>query len=229
MDTDPYVKALRELCVKAGGPKAVADKARISADNLSQILAGTKLPSGNARGVGPGLRASLSKAFPQWLDLGLGKVTVPQMEPLSNSNLELPQYQVAGGMGNGLVLEDKQPGVIKSWCVDREWLRLNVPHYTAAKNLCIVTGFGPSMRPKYNPGDPLLLDRGVTAVETEGIYFFRVGTHGYIKQLQRIPVEDGLIIRAKSLNKDYDPFDITSKMDFEVFGKVLTVWRSEQV
>lgn len=143
--------------------------------------------------------------------------------------LVIPQYAVGGAMGNGLILEEKQPGIIKSWNVDHEWLRLNVRHHTGVSNLCIVTGFGPSMQPKYNPGDPLLLDRGVNTVETEGIFFFRVGKHGYIKQLQRIPTEDGLIVRAKSLNPTYDPFDITAKMDFEVFGKVLTVWRSEQV
>lgn len=141
----------------------------------------------------------------------------------------IPQYAAGGSMGDGLILEEKQPGLIKSWHVDYEWLRLNVKNHTGIANLCIVTGFGPSMRPKYNPGDPLLLDRGVTAVETEGIFFFRIGKNGFIKQLQRIPTENGLIIRAKSLNKDYDPFDITAKMDFEVFGKVLTVWRSEQV
>ncbi|MBK5204328.1 MAG: helix-turn-helix transcriptional regulator [Polaromonas sp.] len=148
---------------------------------------------------------------------------------VSGNDLVIPQYDAGGSMGNGLILEERQPGIIKSWHVDREWIRHNVPHYTSAENLCIVTGFGPSMRPKYNPGDPLLLDRGVNIVETEGIYFFRVSNHGFIKQLQRIPTEDGMIIRAKSLNKDYDPFDITAKMDFEVFGKVLTVWRSEQV
>ncbi len=146
-----------------------------------------------------------------------------------SGDLAIPQYDAGGAMGNGLILEEKQPGIIKSWVVDYEWLRLNVRHHTGVSNLCIVTGFGPSMQPKYNPGDPLLLDKGVTSVETEGIYFFRVGKHGFIKQLQRIPTEDGLLIRAKSLNKDYDPFDITSKMDFEVFGKVLTVWKSEQV
>ncbi len=47
--------------------------------------------------------------------------------------------------------------------------------------------------------------------------------------LQRIPTEAGLIILAKSLNPTYDPFHITAKMDFEVFGKVLTVWKSEQL
>jgi phage repressor protein C with HTH and peptisase S24 domain len=147
----------------------------------------------------------------------------------SPDDLTIPQYAASGSMGLGLVLEEKQPGLIKSWRVDEEWLRLNVRHHTGVKNLCIVTGFGPSMQPKYNPGDPLLLDRGVNTVETEGIFFFRVGQHGFIKQLQRIPTEDGMVIRAKSLNKDYDPFDISAKMDFEVFGKVLTVWKSEQV
>lgn len=149
--------------------------------------------------------------------------------PVESSDVVIPQYAAGGAMGNGLILEEKQPGIIKSWSVDREWLHLNVRHHTGVANLCIVTGFGPSMQPKYNPGDPLLLDRGVTTVETEGIFFFRVGKHGYIKQLQRIPTESGLIVRAKSLNPTYDPFDITAKMDFEVFGKVLTVWRSEQV
>lgn len=144
-------------------------------------------------------------------------------------DIVIPQYKTGGSMGCGLILEEKQPGIIKSWSVDRDWLQHNVRHHSGINNLCIVTGFGPSMQPKYNPGDPLLLDRGVTTVETEGIYFFRVGTHGYIKQLQRIPTEGGLIVRAKSLNPTYDPFDITGGMDFQVFGKVLTVWRSEQV
>jgi phage repressor protein C with HTH and peptisase S24 domain len=170
-----------------------------------------------------------------WLDTGDGDMEsppsgAPAQKAISRSgDLVIPQYAVGGAMGGGLVLEDKQPGVIKSWHVDREWLHLNVRHHTGINNLCIVTGFGPSMQPKYNPGDPLLLDRGVNTVETEGIFFFRVGKHGYIKQLQRIPTEDGMIVRAKSLNPTYDPFDITAKMDFEVFGKVLTVWRSEQV
>ena len=38
-----------------------------------------------------------------------------------------------------------------------------------------------------------------------------------------------MVIRAKSLNKYYDPFDINSTKDFEMFGKILIMWRSEQV
>ncbi len=58
---------------------------------------------------------------------------------------------------------------------------------------------------------------------------FRVGRHGFIKQLQRITTEDGLVIRAKSFNKDDDAFDIIARMDFQVFGQNLTVWKSEQL
>ena len=72
------------------------------------------------------------------------------------------------------------------------------------------------------------MDQGVTKVDHDGIYFFRVGDQGFIKQLQRIFTESGLVIRVKSFNPDYDPWEITEKMDFQVFGKILTVWRSEQ-
>lgn len=143
-------------------------------------------------------------------------------------DLKIVQYDTGGAMGGGLVLEEQPPGHIKAWHVDHEWLRLNVRHHTGVKNLCIVTGFGPSMKPRFNPGDPLLMDRGVTKVDHDGIYFFRVGDQGFIKQLQRIFTENGLVIRVKSFNPDFDPWEIRSGMDFEVFGKILTVWKSEQ-
>lgn len=128
-------------------------------------------------------------------------------------------------MGSGLVLHD-QPGLIHSWNVSDEWLRLNVRHYTAASNLCIVTGFGDSMRPVFNPGDPLLVDRGVSKVEFDGMYFFRVGEEGFIKRLQRVP-GDG--IRVLSANRDnYEPWTIKQDMDFQVLGRVLKVWCGEE-
>ena len=152
----------------------------------------------------------------------------PSGAPGAPPDLVITEYDTGGAMGHGYALEENPPGHIKAWRVTPEWLRMNVPVYSSLANLCIVTGFGPSMKPRYNPGDPLLCDRGFTKVDSDGVYFFRVDGHGFIKQLQRIPTENGLILRAKSFNPDYDPFDITRKMDFEVFGKILTVWRSEQ-
>jgi phage repressor protein C with HTH and peptisase S24 domain len=49
-----------------------------------------------------------------------------------------------------------------------------------------------------------------------------------VKQLQRIPTSHGLILRAKSYNTLYDPFDISEGMDFQVFARVVKVWKGEE-
>lgn len=144
------------------------------------------------------------------------------------------QYEVSGGMDTRgkLVLDGEVVGAIKSWKVDREWLRVHVPVYTSLQNLCIVTGFGPSMKPLFNPGDPLLMDRGVNTIDHEGIYFFRVGDEGYIKIIQRVPEFEGpgFVLRVISKNKEeFPPYDISPKNPhLRVIGKILTVWKSEQ-
>lgn len=68
--TDPFVKALADLCAREGGYASVADKAKVNADGLWQVLNGVKLPSGNPRGIGPGTRKKLTDAYPDWLDSG---------------------------------------------------------------------------------------------------------------------------------------------------------------
>lgn len=146
---------------------------------------------------------------------------------LAASDLVIRQFETGGSMGKGVVLAE-QPGVIKEWRVSEQWAQQNIHRVTSLKNLAIVTGFGPSMQPLFNPGDPLLVDCGVTRADVDGIYFFRVGDEGFVKQLQRIPTTTGLVLRAKSYNTLYDPFDITAGMDFEVFARVVKVWRGEE-
>lgn len=219
---DPLVESLRALCREEGDYTVVAERARVSAANLWQILNGVKLPSGKPRGVGPNLREKLSAAYPDWMTR---RSSTAAGEPPADYSVDLviPQYATGGAMGMGLLLRD-QPGMIHSWRVTPEWIQKNVHHFTAPRNLAIVTGFGDSMRPMYNPGDPLLVDRGVTAVEFDGIYFFRIGSEGFIKRLQRIP---GRGLRAISENKAYEAWDIKEGMDFEVFARVVKVWRGE--
>lgn len=144
----------------------------------------------------------------------------------SVTDVRIPQYETGGSMGKGIFLAD-QPGVIKEWRVSERWLQLNVHRITRPSNLAIVTGFGPSMQPLFNSGDPLLVDRGINCIDQDGIYFFRVGEEGFVKQLQRIPTANGLIVRAKSYNPLYDPFDIVEGMDLEIFARVVKVWKGE--
>lgn len=147
----------------------------------------------------------------------------PSAPAKKDDEFEINQFETGGSMGNGLILRD-QPGVIQNWRVNAEWLQKNVRGYSSAKNLCIVTGFGDSMRPLYNPGDPLLIDVSTTSVEFDSIYFFRIGDEGFIKRLQRMP---GIGIRVLSDNTRYNAWDIKPEMDFEVFGRVIKVWKSE--
>lgn len=63
------VEALRALCSREGGHKAVALAAGVSADNLWQVLHGTLLPNGKPRGVGRQLASKLNAAFPGWMSV----------------------------------------------------------------------------------------------------------------------------------------------------------------
>jgi phage repressor protein C with HTH and peptisase S24 domain len=135
----------------------------------------------------------------------------------------IPQFDTGGAMGDGLILRD-QPGVIQSWHVNQEWVQKNIKSHTSSSNLCIVTGFGDSMKGMFNSGDPLVVDRGVKAVDFDAVYFFRVADEGFIKRLQRIPGEG---LRVLSENKKYDSWTIKPDMDFEVFGRVVKAWQGE--
>jgi phage repressor protein C with HTH and peptisase S24 domain len=168
-----------------------------------------------------------------WLNSGTGDMFVSssnaQFSTLHSTTkkneheIVLSHYETGGSMGGGVELRD-QPGVIQSWNVNQEWLQKNVKGFSSAKHLYIVTGFGDSMRPIYNPGDPVIVDTSIRSVEFDGIYFFRVGNEGFIKRLQRIPGEG---IAAISENKAYREWIINDSMDFEVFGRVLKAWKSE--
>ena len=149
-------------------------------------------------------------------DKSPGKINRPD-------ELVIPQFDSGGSMGSGLLLRD-QPGIIQSWHVNQEWIVKNIKSHTGTMNLCIVTGFGDSMKGMFNSGDPLVVDIGVRSVDFDAIYFFRVGDEGFVKRLQRIPGEG---IRVLSENKQYDSWTITRNMDFEVFGRVVKAWQGE--
>jgi phage repressor protein C with HTH and peptisase S24 domain len=76
----------------------------------------------------------------------------------------------------------------------------------------------------FNPGDPLIVDRGITRADVDGVYFFRVGDEGFIKRLQRIPGE-GLIVISE--NPKYRDWTIKPDMDFQVMAKVLKSWNGQ--
>jgi hypothetical protein len=219
---------------QAGGPKAFAEVVGTVDTYVTAVLKGR-------RNVGDELAERIERKLghePGDMDrepppgaledvTELGSALAGEARPLYQvrriADTVIPQYPTGGSMGRGVLLRD-QPGEITSWRVTPEWIQKNVHNVTSPKNLAIVTGFGDSMKPMYNPGDPLLVDTGVKGVEFDGVYFFRIGTEGFIKRLQRVPGE-GLV--AISENKAYRDWTIKDNMDFEVFARVVKVWRGD--
>lgn len=206
-----------------GSRSALAEAAKRDKSRITQLL-----KEGEPFGWRAGRDLAADLGLPErYFELDAQVAPMPRQSGKKNDSHEIRQYDTGGKMGNGLVLRD-QPGVIRSWTVSPDWLHQNVHRITSVTNLAIVTGFGDSMKPLFNPGDPLLIDTGRTRADVDGIYFFRVGEEGFIKRLQRIPTaSNGMILRAKSENSKYDSFDIVKGMDFEVFGWVVKAWRGE--
>lgn len=178
------------------------------------------------------LLAKVLGVNPIWLSEGKGNkydlassLVVHSFQKEEQDFVTISQFnEVGASMGVGVLLAE-QPGQITSWSVTKEWLAKNLPANTGANNLCIITGFGDSMKGKFNPGDPLVIDTGVTDCKHDGMYFFRVGDEGFVKTLQRIP---GQGIRVISENKAYESWTITPDMDFQVLGKVLKGWEGTE-
>lgn len=169
-----------------------------------------------------------------WLELGVDShhptddnvieiTAAVRMKKINSDELVIPQFETGGSMGDGLLLRD-QPGVIRSWIVNSEWVQKNIKSHSLSSNLCIVTGFGDSMKGMFNSGDPLIVDLSINIVEYDAVYFFRVENEGFIKRLQRIPGEG---LRVLSENRKYDSWTIKRGMDFEVFGRVVKAWQGE--
>ena len=186
----------------------------------------SKYTAALARGLGMSMEELLG--HPPALYSGReGRAVTERTEPEDDGlAVAIPQYAVGGAMGKGLVLQGDQPGIIRNMSVTREWAQKNLRSNTGLQNLCIVTGFGDSMKPLFNPGDPLIVDQGVKACDVDAVYFFRVGDEGFIKRLQRVPGEG---VWALSANKEYKDWLIKKDADFEVFGRVLKAWKGEDL
>ena len=214
-----------------GSSAAFSRAAGISADYVSRL----RYPEGkkHKKNMGEDIESKISEIHPDWLSLTKDEnsnvIQLPSIKSIpkatQSDDLTINQYHdVRGSMGGGLLLNG-QRGIISGWKVTAEWATHNIPSNTGKENLCIVTGFGNSMKGMFNSGDPILIDIGVKEVKYEGVYFFRINDEGFIKLLQRIP-GDGL--RVISKNPDYETWTITPDMDFEIFGRVLKVWKSEE-
>ena len=130
-------------------------------------------------------------------------------------------------MGHGQELPTDYIETIRHVTVSTEFLRTQGVTFTQTDNLCMITGFGESMNKTFCSGDPLIIDKGVTSVITDGVYLFTISGALFVKRLQILP--NG--IRVISDNEAYPPYDITGAdlKNLIIHARVLLAWRSQRL
>lgn len=107
--------------------------------------------------------------------------------------------------------------------VSRQFIN-DLPGNTGIENLKVMIGQGFAMKPMFSHGDLLVVDTGVNQFKSDGVYFFRLNGHHYIKILERTPMG----IRAASKSDDYSSWTIDETQGFQVLARVLRVWEGKE-
>jgi phage repressor protein C with HTH and peptisase S24 domain len=171
-----------------------------------------------------------------WFLLGQTATSAKQFSPLepasecSNLNdwhsddyVNLPFYEVAASAGVGLLAEvEEYPRTIS---FEPNWLRNEIG--VCPNNVFLMLVDGDSMQPTLKNGSMIMVNRDVDNL-SDGIYVMRYDNNLLVKRLQMLP---GGIIRVKSDNSMYDPWEINkSQLDGEelaLIGRV--VWTGQKM
>jgi phage repressor protein C with HTH and peptisase S24 domain len=146
---------------------------------------------------------------------------------LKTDEIEIPQYDVLGSLGQGQGLSKEYIDTVRSMTVRTDYLREQGVTYTHPDNLSVISGFGESMGETFSSGDPLIVDQGVNVVGVDGVYVFTLEGMLYIKRLQRLPK----MIRMISDDNAYPPYDIQG-IELErmvTHARVLLAWNAKKL
>ncbi|MFZ6696798.1 S24 family peptidase [Stenotrophomonas acidaminiphila] len=124
-------------------------------------------------------------------------------------------FEGAAGMGAGVANAD-YPEVIRTVDVAEWEIRRKLGFLPAPGRMKLITGRGPSMRPKIEDGDVVMIDTSCTYFDGDDYYLINVDGEAQIKMLQKRV--DGLYV--VSSNPDFREWRINPS-DLVVCGKAL--------
>lgn len=124
-------------------------------------------------------------------------------------------FEGGAGMGAGMVNQDF-PEVIKTIEVAEWEVRRKLGYLPRPGRIQIITGRGPSMRPKLEDGDIVWIDTSCDYFDGDDYYLINVGGETQIKMLQKRG--DGLYV--VSVNTDFPAYKPDTG-DLVVLGKAL--------
>jgi phage repressor protein C with HTH and peptisase S24 domain len=214
-----------QRCKSARGAmeiQAVADYLGVHRNTIWNIERGDSLPDAFELE----LLARLYKTTPTQLLTGdVGEVGAAQAIAKDTRAVQIgdfiyvPHFDVQASAGQGNVFNQVE-SVIAMRPFDQSYIRgeLGITHHEMA----LITVIGSSMEPLLHSRDTVMVDlRSGTEVFNDGIHVVRLDQALLVKQVQRLP---GKSFRIRSLNPDYEPFEIKAseetERDFAIIGRV---------
>lgn len=159
-----------------------------------------------------------------WLATGRGSMCSSVQEPSVSyvAESETPPgyvrfdlFEGGAGMGVGMVNQD-YPEVVKTIEVAEWEVRRKLGYLPKPGRIQIITGRGPSMRPKLEDGDIVWIDTSCDYFDGDDYYLINIGGETQIKMLQKRG--DGLYV--VSVNTDFPPYR-PDPGDVSILGKAL--------
>ncbi|WP_093534239.1 helix-turn-helix transcriptional regulator [Stenotrophomonas rhizophila] len=157
-----------------------------------------------------------------WLETGRlpkddvnGRVLAVAQSETEPGYVRFDLFEGGAGMGAGLVNDD-YPEVVRTIAVAEWEVRRKLGYLPKQGRIKIITGRGPSMRPKLEDGDIVWIDTTCDYFDGDDYYLINIGGETQIKMLQKRG--DGLYV--VSVNTDFpayrpDPGDVS------ILGKAL--------
>lgn len=124
-------------------------------------------------------------------------------------------FEGGAGMGVGLVNED-YPEVVRTIEVAEWEVRKKLGYLPQPGRIQIITGRGPSMRPKLEDGDIIWIDTTCDYFDGDDYYLINIGGETQIKMLQKRG--DGLYV--VSINPDFPTYR-SDEGEVSILGKAL--------
>lgn len=215
---------LRTLIARHGGQRQFAEAASVkNPAQISQWVNGSKNSKTGKPRVMSGATARAIEAalrLPNgWIDTDHEvsadpSLAVPTTEtPPGYVRFEL--FEGGAGMGIGLVNQD-YPEVVQTIEVAEWEVRRKLGYLPRPGRIQIITGRGPSMRPKLEDGDIVWIDTSCDYFDGDDYYLINIGGETQIKMLQKRG--DGLYV--VSINPDFPAYRLDPG-DVSVLGKAL--------
>lgn len=219
---------------KHGAKTAFAKTIDVQPDYLSRCL----YPPGKkgAKRIGEDIARRIEKVYelveysldkPRLGDLEAETIDIEGLPPALAHKIKsyrpvvaVDRFDIAASMGPGTEPPEMNM-VVENMSLDANWVRQNLT-YTKIDNLKLISGRGDSMAPTIRSGDAVLVDSGVTSVESDAIYFFLMRGQLQIKRIQR--GLDGLTIISD--NGQYPPLEIPGDRegDIQVLAQIIYWW-----